>query len=111
MVNSALMYLRKNKKFQLQVDLEEVGFFLESNESLFAGLSAGDLMQMIQQLPMGYRTVFNLYAIEGYNHREIGEKLGISAGTSKSQYSRARELLRRMIELETEKAKGNAVWR
>ena len=111
MVNTALMYLRKHKKFQLQVELGEVEFFLETNESLFSQLSAKELMQMIQQLPAGYRTVFNLYAVEGFNHREIGEKLGISAGTSKSQYSRARELLRRMIEKESEITQDNAIWR
>ena len=111
MVNTALMYLRKMKKFQVHVEIEEVDFFLESNESLFSGIAAGELMQMIQQLPAGYRTVFNLYAIEGYNHREIGEQLGISSGTSKSQYSRAREMLRKMIETEREKASRNAIWR
>lgn len=111
MVNSALMYLRKTKKFQMQVELGEVDFFLESNESLFSHLSAADLMQMIQQLPAGYRTIFNLYAVEGYNHREIGEKLGITVGTSKSQYSRSREMLRKMIELEAAKANSNAIRR
>lgn len=111
MVNTALMYLRKMKKFQVHVEIEEVDFFLESNESLFSQISAQDLMQMIQQLPAGYRTIFNLYAIEGFNHREIGEKLGISVGTSKSQYSRSREMLRKMIEKEAEKANSNAIWR
>ncbi len=109
MVNSALMYLRKTKKFQMQTELEEVDFFLESNESLFSHLSAADLMQMIQCLPAGYRTVFNLYAVEGWNHREIGEKLGISISTSKSQYSRSRKILRKMIE--TEAANSNAIRR
>lgn len=111
MVNAALMYLRKNRKFQMQVDLEEVDFFLESDASLFSDLAAKDLMQMVQKLPAGYRTVFNLYAIEGYNHREIGEQLTISPGTSKSQYSRAREMLRKMLLVEAEKTKGNVIWR
>jgi len=111
MVNAALMHLRKNKKFQMQVDLEEVDFFLEAGQSLFSTLAAKDLMHMVQKLPPGYRSVFNLYAIEGYNHREIGDKLDISAGTSKSQYSRAREMLRKMILVEAEKTKSDVIWR
>jgi RNA polymerase sigma-70 factor (ECF subfamily) len=58
-------------------------------------------VKKIQQLPPGYRAVFNLYAVEGYNHPEIGELLGISEGTSKSQYSRARLMLRTMIDKES----------
>ena len=59
-----------------------------------------DLLKMIQQLPIGFRTVFNMYAIEGYSHKEIAEQLGISEGTSKSQYSRARVHLQNMIKAE-----------
>jgi RNA polymerase sigma-70 factor (ECF subfamily) len=54
-------------------------------------------MKMIQQLSDGYRTVFNLYVIEGYSHKEIGDMMGISEGTSKSQLARARYLLQKMI--------------
>ena len=56
------------------------------------------LLRFIQQLPIGYRTVFNLYVIEGYTHQEIGQYLNISANTSKSQLSRAKKLLRSLIE-------------
>jgi RNA polymerase sigma-70 factor (ECF subfamily) len=52
-----------------------------------------ELLQMIQDLPLGCQVIFNMYAIEGYTHKEIAEKLDISEGTSKSQYSRARSLL------------------
>ncbi|MFM7900875.1 MAG: RNA polymerase sigma factor, partial [Bacteroidota bacterium] len=62
-------------------------------------LQAKDLMMMIQSLPNGFRTVFNLYAIEGYTHKEIGELLGISENTSKSQYSRARAQLQKMLQI------------
>jgi RNA polymerase sigma-70 factor (ECF subfamily) len=69
-------------------------------------LQEQDLMDVIQELPEGYRTVFNLYAIEGYNHKEIGEMLGISEGTSKSQLSRARTLLQeKLMVLETNNEK------
>jgi RNA polymerase sigma-70 factor (ECF subfamily) len=63
----------------------------------FHHLSANDLVKMIQRLSPGYRTVFNLYAIEGYSHQEIADLLGINIGTSKSQLARARYLLQKMV--------------
>jgi RNA polymerase sigma-70 factor (ECF subfamily) len=60
-------------------------------------LSAADLMQMVQTLSPGYRTVFNLFAVDGYSHKEIAERLGITEGTSKSQLARARMLLQQMV--------------
>ena len=63
----------------------------------FHKLAAEDLMKMIQTLSIGYRTIFNLYAIEGYSHKEIADMLGINEGTSKSQLARARYLLQKMI--------------
>ena len=76
----------------LEVDMEKAE--LEPNyQTLESSLEAADLMRMIGELPVGYRTVFNLYAIEGYNHKEIAETLGINENTSKSQLSRARKLL------------------
>ena len=74
-------------------------------------LEAEDLMTMIGKLPSGYRMVFNLYAIDGYSHKEIAEQLGISENTSKSQLSRARALLqKKLVELEKEmnEQKSNA---
>lgn len=94
MVNEALMYVRSKK--MLVVDLEYA--IEEPNESSFStDLEAADLLRIIEELPVGYRTVFNLYAIEGYNHIEIGEMLGISEGTSKSQLSRARAMLQAKV--------------
>lgn len=69
----------------------------ETGWNALDGLALEDLMRMIRSLPDGYRTVFNLYAVEGYSHREIGEMLGISEGTSKSQLARARKALQEMI--------------
>jgi len=63
----------------------------------FDGLALEDLLRMIAALPDGYRTVFNLYVVEGYGHREIADMLGISEGTSKSQLARARKALQEMI--------------
>lgn len=110
-LNTALMHYRKNKKHAFSVDINEVGYMLESSEDSFQQLSAKDLMFMIQELPSGCRVIFNLYAVEGFNHREIAERLGISVGTSKSQYSRARGLLQGMIETENRKASGTRVWK
>lgn len=94
MVNEALMYVRSKK--MINVDLEYATE--ETSDAVFStDLEAADLMKMIEDLPVGYRTVFNLYAIEGYNHQEIGEMLGISEGTSKSQLSRARAMLQAKI--------------
>ena len=62
-----------------------------------SGLKAKQLIQLIQQLPDGYRSIFNLYALEGYSHQEISEIMNISAGTSRSQYARAKKLLAKQI--------------
>jgi RNA polymerase sigma-70 factor (ECF subfamily) len=102
MVNESLMYLRKHKNMSLTQDIDDMRE--EPNyDGLGDILGAAALLQLIEELPVGYRTVFNLYAIEGYKHEEIGEMLGISTGTSKSQLNRARKLLQKqLIELESE---------
>ena len=92
MVNESLTYLRKNKSMYLEVEIEKADYEPDYN-SLNTQLEAEDLMKMIGELPVGYRTVFNLYAIEGYSHKEIAEQLGVNINTSKSQLSRARALL------------------
>lgn len=94
-VNEALMKLRSQKN--VEIDIDEVNP-INFTEPEFSDLEAEELLEMIHELPDGYRTVFNLYALEGYNHKEIAERLGISEGTSKSQLSRARSLLQKMIE-------------
>lgn len=106
MVNESLMYIRKQKNMSVEVEIDQ------SHESTVISvaddhLQTEDLMKMIEKLPIGYRTVFNLYAIEGYSHAEIAEKLGINENTSKSQLSRARKLLQQQIgELETSEMKN-----
>jgi len=93
-VNEALMYIRKNKNMYLEVDVEEA----KQAHSIRADhLAEQDLLQLIYELPIGYRTIFNLYAVEGYSHQEIAEMLNISEGTSKSQLSRARQILKQKI--------------
>lgn len=90
MVNVALDHIRKQK--MLWTELSDV--MEEGDEPVIGNeIGAAELMAELQKLPLGYKTVFNLHAIEGYSHKEIGEMLGISEGTSKSQYSRARNQL------------------
>ena len=101
MVNESLLYLRKNKNMYLEVDIEYAE--TEPNYSLVTEhVNAEELLTMINGLSVGYRTVFNLYAIEGYSHKEIAEKLSINENTSKSQLSRARALLQKQV-IEREK--------
>ncbi|GAB4005636.1 RNA polymerase sigma factor [Spirosoma sp. KCTC 42546] len=92
MVTESLMFLRKNKQWRQEIPIEDV---VVEPDYVWAdtAVNENDLLRIVNQLPDGYRTVFNLYAIEGYAHAEIAEMLGISEGTSKSQLSRARTLL------------------
>ncbi|MCC7333154.1 MAG: RNA polymerase sigma factor [Flavobacteriales bacterium] len=97
-INTALDQIRKNKKFEDNLDLNVVEYHVSSdNENALEHLSAKDLLKIIQEMPTGFRTVFNLYAIEGYTHQEIADKLNISINTSKSQYSRARVYLQKIL--------------
>lgn len=107
-VNKSLEQYRKNKRdssLSVVFDKDEMHPIIE--DDAIEKLNLESLLAKIQQLPSGFRTVFNLYAVEGYNHREIGEMLEISEGTSKSQYSRARVMLRKMIETEKEKEQSS----
>ena len=107
MVNESLMYLRKHKSMSLEVEVDEAQS-LPDFDALGSMLEAEDLLNLIAQLPIGYRTVFNLYAIEGFNHKEIGETLGINENTSKSQLSRARKLLQsKLSEIQERELKKN----
>lgn len=98
MVTTALNYLKKNKRYRQEMVFEEAPLHAVSNQNPAVQLEAKALSDLIRQLPAGFQTIFNLYAIEGYTHVEIGEMLGISDGTSKSQYARARYLLIEWIE-------------
>lgn len=97
MVNTALDFLRSTKNEKKNVSVDEVEYKLEVDESISTSLQTRDLLALIQTLPKGYKTVFNLYAIEGYSHKEIAEQLGVSENTSKSQYSRARVLIQKKL--------------
>lgn len=91
MVNTALNVQRKKLYLYPMVDVTEV--VLPEQEVSLSGIHFNQLLEMIQSLPQGCQIVFNLFAIEGYTHKEIGELLSISEGTSKSQFARAKSLL------------------
>jgi RNA polymerase sigma factor (sigma-70 family) len=97
MVHCSIEYYRKHHKMLQVADLKETGNEPSVNAVAMSNLDAKDLMALIQHLSPGYRMVFNLYAIEGYSHREIGEIMNISEGASKSQLSRARSILKEQI--------------
>lgn len=100
-VNTCLDHIRQQK--MLWNDFEEVNEPAE-DATVLNKLQAADLLELIRQLPPGFRTVFNLFAIEGYSHKEIGDLLNISEGTSKSQFARARmNLAEKVNRLQQEK--------
>ncbi|RYC67780.1 MULTISPECIES: RNA polymerase sigma factor [Spirosoma] len=107
MVTESLMFLRKSKQWRQELPLDDVTVEPDY-EWADASLNETDLLRMIAQLPDGYRTVFNLYAIEGYSHAEIADTLGISEGTSKSQLSRARMMLQTLVKKAELGASGQA---
>ncbi len=96
MINTALEKYRSQVILQRVDDLKEV-VAVETDNNVFSELASEELVALIQTLSPKYRMVFNLYAIEGYNHQEISEELGISVGTSKSNLSRARAILQEKI--------------
>ena len=96
-VNTALMSLRKKDALKMSEDLEAAKGFSSETTSQIQSIGYKELMALITELPTGFRTVFNLYAIEGYSHKEIGEMLGISETTSRTQFSRARVWLQKKI--------------
>lgn len=98
MVNTALDHLRKSNKFNANVSMDDVDYKVESDADALSDLIEEDLLKLIQDMPDGYKTVFNMFAIEGYSHKEISDQLGISENTSKSQYSRAKAYLRTKLE-------------
>ena len=98
MVNTSLDQIRKENKLLGNTSLDNVDYKLQDNAFVLENLAAKDLMKMVQSMPVGYKVVFNMFAIEGYSHKEISEHLGISENTSKSQYSRARAYLRERLE-------------
>ena len=98
-VNTAITHYHRNLKYRYHVEIEE---FVSSETGVTSFeedfFTSDELYKVLNDLPAGYRMVFNLYAVDGYKHKEIAEMLGIDTNTSKSQYSRAKSALREKLE-------------
>lgn len=95
-VNTSIDAFRKQKKFLHPVDIDQVDVEY-TGVDIFSKISAEEILKLVQELPPSYRMVFSLYVIDGYNHREIADMLGIKEGTSKSNLQDARRKLQQMI--------------
>lgn len=96
-VHTCINILKKNKKFNESVDIIHATTVQVKEESIPSIIQAKQVVECIRLLPIGYRTVLNLYAIEGFSHREIGEMLDIEESTSRSQYTRAKAMLEEIL--------------
>ena len=92
-VHTCINHLKKNKRFNESVDLIHASSIQVREENIPSIIQAKEIVECIRLLPLGYRTVLNLYAIEGYSHREISNMLDIEESTSRSQYTRAKAML------------------
>ncbi|MEL6922827.1 MAG: sigma-70 family RNA polymerase sigma factor [Bacteroidota bacterium] len=96
-LNVVFQHLRKKRIEYSSTPVEDFANQFSSTEDVLAQMSAQELMQVIQQLPEGYRIVFNMYIVDGYTHKEIAAELGISESTSKSQLHKAKTYLKRQL--------------
>lgn len=96
MVNTSIDHYRKESRTPPSMDIETAYYLADVND-VVADMSAQEILDLVQVLPAAYRTVFNLYVVEGYQHREISDLLGISEGTSKSNLAKARLRLQYLI--------------
>ena len=96
--NTALGFLRKNANLNDSRQVDDLSDLRETDASVLEQMSAQELLGQIRQMPDGYRTVLNLYAVEGYSHKEIAELLNISENTSRSQYARAKNYLQKSLQ-------------
>ncbi len=98
-INTAITFYHKNLKHRYHYDIDDM-YNLQTQETEYGSFdfTQEQLLKVVNDLPAGYRMVFNLYAIEGYKHKEIAEMMGIDINTSKSQFSRARKQLQKKLE-------------
>lgn len=98
-IRESIKFINKNHWQQSYDDIASVVLIAHEDEKILSNLSTKEIIQLIQKLPSGYRMVFNLFEIEGYTHREISEILNITIGTSKSQLSKAKSILKTQVEI------------
>lgn len=96
-VHTCINFLKKYKKFNESVDLAYANSLYVKEETIPSIMQARQIIECIRLLPLGYRTVLNLYALEGYSHKEIGEMLDIEESTSRSQYTRSKAMLEMIL--------------
>ncbi|MFN7312996.1 MAG: RNA polymerase sigma factor [Bacteroidota bacterium] len=96
MVFTAINFF-KHRSRKFQEDLDQEDYDAVYHDDIIDKISAKEIIALVQQLPEGYRMIFNLYAVEGYTHKEISDMLGIAVGTSKSQYARARMVMQQLL--------------
>jgi len=96
MVFTAINFF-KHRSRKFQEDLDQEDYDAVYHDDIIDKIAAKEIIALVQQLPEGYRMIFNLYAVEGYTHKEIGDMLGIAVGTSKSQYARARTVMQQLL--------------
>ena len=107
MVRTALDLLRKEKHYDNKVDLTNAEYLTSTDSTVLASMRVDEIMHLIQRMPVGYRTVFNMFAIEGYSHKEIAAELGVTESTSKSQFSKAKAYLRKLLSTNAVKGHGD----
>ena len=97
-VNTAINHFHQSRKYFDHVDASYAENLVTSTEDVISQLSNQELLEIISRLPDGYKLIFNLHVVEGYNHNEIGEMLNIAEGSSKSQLSKAKAYLKKIID-------------
>lgn len=97
-VNTSINIIRKYQHLKYECDVEEAQYTPAAIGDVVASMHAEEVMELIRDLPTGYKTVLNLYAVEGYSHKEIGDMLGINESSSRSQFTRAKALLSKRLE-------------
>lgn len=97
MVHTCINHLKRNKRFNESLDIAQAAGLQVREETVPSIVQAKEVVECIRLLPVGYRTVLNLYAIEGYSHKEIATVLDIEESTSRSQYTRARQMLEEIL--------------
>ncbi len=93
MVTTALNFLKKNSRYSYDLSFDNENLHPVTDDNPEIKMTGKELADLVRQLPIGYQTIFNMHAVEGFSHVEIGKMMGINEGTSRSQYARARALL------------------
>jgi len=98
--HAALKFLKRNSWHKMVTDIEDVLHLPDESETVYDQLAAKEMISLLNTLPLGYKMVFNLHELEGYTHKEVAQQLNISEGTSKSQLSKAKKMLRQKLEFQ-----------